>query len=328
MQNNNKIKYNSLNTLKGLACIGVVIMHCGFPGLFGKLVHYSFKFNVPVFLLISGFFLYCLLPQDEPVKIRKQLPKIFKMLLFSFVSYGLFFLALHYFVADVSIHQWLGEVFRLDAIIPKLFLGTFFNGTLWYLYALIWGYVLLLLISKWIPIRKITILAPILLFVHIALRTYVRAQGYEWYDASYFRSCILYAIPYILLGYTIAQNKDRILAWGKDYYWVIIAILGFLLQFVEYGIFKQSLDFYFGSIFYSVALFVLAVRHPSVKVNEALNYLGEKLSMPIYIAHLAVIELLLLCPMSPYLRPVLVVLCSIAVAYVWNMFFGKKKIVK
>lgn len=51
-----KKEYVSLNVAKAFACIGVIRMHCGFLGILGKIINYFFKFNVPVFFLIFGFF--------------------------------------------------------------------------------------------------------------------------------------------------------------------------------------------------------------------------------------------------------------------------------
>lgn len=318
MDNIKKVKYDSLNTLKGLACIGVIVMHCGFPGIFGKTIHYLFKFNVPVFFLISGFFLLGASCEMERGKIRRQLPKIFRMLLFAFCFYGAVSLIMNIIGPDAaSLSTWASEVFQPNLLPRKILFGTFFNGTIWYLYALIWGYLFLLLFSRWISIRRMLWLAPLLLCTHIVLRTYVRSQGYEWYDASYFRSFLLYSVPFILSGYWISINRQKILELKKEWLIVLIGLFGAVLQFVEYGLFGQSLDFYFGSIIYSFALFALAIRHPFAKVNRVLNYIGERLSMPIYIIHMFVIQMVGLFHLNEWIVPILAILFSIALAFIW-----------
>ena len=51
-----KLRWNSLDCLKGIACIAVVLIHYNFPGDFGLAVKSFCRFAVPVFLIISGFF--------------------------------------------------------------------------------------------------------------------------------------------------------------------------------------------------------------------------------------------------------------------------------
>ena len=49
-------EYKSLNTLKGVACITVILLHCSFPGFLGRFIGYFMRFPVPVFFMISGYF--------------------------------------------------------------------------------------------------------------------------------------------------------------------------------------------------------------------------------------------------------------------------------
>lgn len=318
MKPDQKIKYDSLNTLKGLACIGVILMHCVFPGVFGKTLQYLFKFSVPVFFMISGFFLAGADGGDERRKIRRQLGKLLRMLLFAFCFYGVVTLVMNSLcIEDFSASAWLAHIFRPSILPRKILIGTFFNGTMWYLYSLIWAYVLIALLSHWIPIRRALWLAPVLLCLHVLSRTYIKAQGFEWYDAAYFRSFILYSVPFILAGYWVSVSRQYILRQKHDWPLLLVAIVGGSLQFVEFTLFKQSLDFYFGTILYSLALFALAIRHPHTKVSRAINYIGEQLSMPIYIIHVFVIRLLVLAEMSQWIRPILAIVFAIALAYIW-----------
>jgi hypothetical protein len=127
-------------------------------------------------------------------------------------------------------------------------------------------------------------------------------------------------MPFILLGFLIAKNMNSLIIIKKNTL-IIVAIGGALFQFIEYYLFKQSLDFYIGTIFYSVSLFILAIKNPFKKYNFIINYIGEKLSMFIYIIHMTIIIFLSrICStysISPNLKPILAVLLSILVAQVY-----------
>lgn len=51
-------KNRCLNVLKGVACIGVVLIHIQFPGVTGLVVEKLSRFAVPLFLIIAGFYAY------------------------------------------------------------------------------------------------------------------------------------------------------------------------------------------------------------------------------------------------------------------------------
>ncbi len=48
----------TLDFVKGIACICVVLMHCEFPGYLGTLVQCVSRFCVPFFFMISGYFCF------------------------------------------------------------------------------------------------------------------------------------------------------------------------------------------------------------------------------------------------------------------------------
>lgn len=81
-------EYFSLNAVKAFACTGVILMHCGFPGIFGKIVIYLSKFSVPVFFMISGFFLYSNETDVIRKRLRKRIPKIGCLLFAALILYG------------------------------------------------------------------------------------------------------------------------------------------------------------------------------------------------------------------------------------------------
>lgn len=310
----------SVNTLKGLACIGVVLMHCNFPGLLGKVLLYFFKFSVPAFFMISGYFLFPSSNNQINNKLSKQIRKIAKLLFFCFVFYGILDFVFRCYTNDcISPKKWLFDVFNISLLPRKVIFGTFFNGTLWYLYALIWSYIVLKRFYK-VFCSKPLVWAFILIFLHIFTRLFVKSQGYDWYIANYWRSFLFWGIPFILLGFSIAKYKKNFIMMNS-YLLIIVSFFCFLLQFFEYYCYKQSLDFYFSTILYSLSIFILAIKKPNKKISIFLNYVGRKLSMYIYIIHMSVISILSYTVFSfvtsPYEKPFLTLLLSICVAQLY-----------
>ena len=72
--NMKKIEYHSLYVLKALAALFVLMIHFEFYKR--QYLEPIFKCGVPVFYIISGFFLYSANPISERGKIRKGMKKI------------------------------------------------------------------------------------------------------------------------------------------------------------------------------------------------------------------------------------------------------------
>lgn len=325
-----RFKYDSLNTLKALACIGVILKHCQFPGFAGRVVAYLMKFNVPCFFLISGFFLYSLSETSVIDKSKRQIAKILKLLAISFILYGPVFCLIDCLGPNnLTFNEWFTEELGWHKIPQKILVGSFFNGSLWYLHSLFWAYVLLIITSKFFKPSKMLWLAPVLLILHIILRIYAKIEFADIYDAAHWRSFLHYALPFMLLGYTCAKYKEFILSRLSDRVLIAIAVIGCMMQFGEYAIHKQSLDIYFGTIFYALALFAIALRHPKEKLNNFLNYVGEKLSMPIYIVHVGAITILLTINayyhINPWIMPFLAIILSYVFALIWRRIADKQK---
>ena len=72
---------NCLNMAKGIACFFVVFMHIPFPNTFGIVVKKIGEFAVPLFYMISGFFLWK--PELKEVKLGliKKINRLFNVCL-------------------------------------------------------------------------------------------------------------------------------------------------------------------------------------------------------------------------------------------------------
>lgn len=66
-----KTRNSTLNALKGIACFSVIMLHCAFPGMVGKIIYGIARFAVPMFFAISGYYVYSCNSKD----VIQRLPK-------------------------------------------------------------------------------------------------------------------------------------------------------------------------------------------------------------------------------------------------------------
>lgn len=207
IKSNKKQENLCLNFIKGLACMAVVQMHCSFPSPYGRVISYCLLFAVPVFFFTSGFFAYY---EDATVacdKIKVKIKHIFKLTVISECIYFLFSLVTNFF--DNNIQEFFVSTFSIKNILSAVFLNIpIFNGTLWFLYALLFSYIALYFVYKFNLFKICYFLSPIILILHVVIRPMLKS--YEWYNAAYFRNFILYGFPLLIIGYWLRENKDKL----------------------------------------------------------------------------------------------------------------------
>lgn len=279
-------RYDSLDLLKGIACIIVVLFHCPLPGKLGELIIYALRFPVPIFFMITGY--WSVNKSDEWIK--KKSIQLLKMILYSELFYGVCKTMIHVFIYHQSISEWLHQSI-LSNFVQKILFGSFFNGVLWYLYAAVWVYIIMILLRKIKIVNSTTgnvILIATLLAVQIAGRYYVQ-NHYDIERYVYlFRSAVAFGLPCTLLGGVIATHEDRItyIFRGKRIFLFIMA--GNFLIIAEYLYNKQFMDYHLSTFFISTGLFLFAIMYPQMNKNcifRMLIKIGKEDSLMIYIIH-------------------------------------------
>lgn len=315
-------KNSCLNFLKAISCIGVVLMHCSFPTPYGKYISYLCMFAVPIFFMISGYFAY----YDSQNIVKSKLPKkmfhIFKLAVISEMLYGVWAILKRYLW-----HQEISLEINVK-IIAKLFTGTFFNGTLWFLYALFWSYVVLYIINRFNLYEISYKLSPIILVIHVIFRTY--AKNLPWYNIMFFRNFIFYGLPFVMIGNYIHKNKEKFCERITDKMCLLGTVFGVCLTVAEYLISRQALDFYIGTIIMVCSMFMYAIKNPEKKINLILCIIGDKISMYIYILHILAIDIsqgignILNIRFYEWIKPVNAITISLILGFVCRIMFNLK----
>lgn len=302
--------------LKGISCLTVILFHCPIQGLVGDAIIYALRFPIPIFLMISGYYS---LRKDTYLK---SAGKTLRLLLFGeLVTASVMEVC---FLTGITDTNPVDVFLKTDWIKTVLF-GSIFNGTLWYLYAMFWGWILLFIISK-IPhgfsILKCNIIP--LLVVHIFGRMLVTKYSDINETVYLFRSTLLFVVPFFMIGRLIAEHQEPILEKLKGFRVLLLMTASAFLIIIEYVIWHQFMDLQVSTIFVSVGMFLFALQYPDFAPSKLLISIGH-ISQYVYIFHIPVIILLnsILVRVVPdtlatRVLPLFVMLCTVLVSYGYN----------
>lgn len=308
----------------------MVFLHCRFPGVIGDLIIYAFRFPVPIFFMITGYYSY----GKDRTWIFKRALGILKILLLTELFYGGWRVVtvLH---DNGSLSLYLSTLEGVQHPFRTFFCGTVFNPILWYVYAVFWTYVIFYLFG--IGRYKIWsyALIPVLLCGQIFGRFYWQ-NHYDINQAIYwFRSAFLFGLPLTLLGSLLAEKAQWIKEKCSLFKAFLITALGGGIMVVEYFVSGQYMDFHLSTIFISVGFFVMAMTFPAADSKglfSVVAYIGRRLSMWIYLLHMwcsSVLDCLRGRIAGDYesvyvwLKPILVCLFACLVAFAINGFQDK-----
>ena len=290
-------RWNSLDALKGIACLAVVLIHYNLPGDPGVIIKTVCRFAVPVFFCISGFFLVGEKPLTDE-RVVGKLRHVLGILLGAGIFYALF-TPLWYSLAQPG-WDMLGfayERMRAGKLV-KLVISNdpLVYAHLWFLMALAYCYVFTLLVfPRGRGLKAAGVLGLVLLTLYSLMQEFggvlgipvsVGIPGVEErvmiYNIFLFR-----ALPFFLLGTALRRRQ----AWAENLRvptWVLLALIpaGCVLAVVERFALRES-QFFLGSYVTVAAMFLLALRYPNGG-GKVLSYVGRELSMYVYILHIAV----------------------------------------
>lgn len=250
----------------------------------GSLIIYAFRFPVPIFFMITGYYSY----GKDRTWIFKRALGILKILLLTELLYGGWHMA-EALLDNGGLSLYLSTLEGFQHPFRTILCGTVFNPVLWYLYAAFWTYVIFFFLGTLRHRRWSYVLIPVLLCGQIFGRFYWQ-NHYDINQAIYwFRSAYLFGLPMTLLGSLFAEKAQ----WIKDKFnfpqAFLITVLGGGVMVAEYFVSGQYMDFHLSTVFISVGLFMMAMTFPAEKpggVFSGVAYIGRRLSMWIYLLHM------------------------------------------
>lgn len=334
---------NTINFVKAIGCIGVILIHCGFPGYIGILFATLARFAVPFFTAISGF--YLLNRNIQYIGTTHLLHKIIHILkiIASAELFALCFSIISGFVMNHDIATSFARYTDTAGLLKLLWDNTPLTYVhYWYLYAMLYCYITVLILCKVASEciveknRKKISLCALFLFIAFYLMNIISNSklpfdflisiGRDDNLSAIYNLFIFRSLPFFLTGvslkfYERQISAARILSKRRL---VFIMFIGAILSCLERSLWGD-MQIYIGTYLIVLAAFIFCIKYPN-GINKKIEWIGKELSMIVYIIHISVMEVVIWIgtsfslnniPLYHWSRPIVVIGISLLCASVF-----------
>lgn len=274
-----------LNFLKGISCFGILYMHTGYDCMISSIISCIVRFAVPLFFMISGYYIYNSNRQIVAQKLPKKTKHIFKMTAFSMILYLIWdgMISPILFGGTIDFIGYLEKIFSWDKVWKLIIFNQW--GILWFLFALLYCYLILIPINKYDWYGKAYISIPILLLILIFGRGIIQYFELIPEDVNiiYFRNFIFMGFPFFMTGNLIHKYEKQILSKIGRHNMVMIVVAGIAISCVERYI--VVLELFVGTLIATFYMFIYALKNQDNKVIALIAKIGKEYSMAMYIGH-------------------------------------------
>lgn len=278
-------RYYSLDALKGICALLVVLFHVPIPGKVGQIVILFAKCAVPIFFMISGYFLGKKHDTEKIlISIKKQLLKIIKLALCALALYLIFCLVLSY--KDIA--GYLNSFFGINGLIRLfVFNEPIAGGHLWYLFAYIYALIILYWIVKYKKEKYMYIYSIIGLVVYLTFGKYSNIFFGREFNYLYIRNFLFDALPYVSIGYYLANKDLSRIKNSKLMCVIIISTVALILEYTLLNYFNVNTVYnnYLFDTSLAISVLILCINNKNIFKDSFLYKLGNKDSLYIYIIH-------------------------------------------
>jgi hypothetical protein len=178
--------------------------------------------------------------------------------------------------------EWLSLNFNYTTPIKYIVFCTIdFAIPLWYLIAMVETYFVWYFLVKHKKEHCVMFAIPFLFVFKVVLTTYCETMRVPWMFKMNF---LTEAMPFFLFGYYLRSKED----FFKSIPYTVLLLTMFAgCAFAAYNVaFDVPVKmFSLGTLFYSLAVFVIAIKLPNKSYCKPLEYIGDKLSLNVYIFH-------------------------------------------
>ena len=291
-------RIDSLDTIKGLALLAVVIIHIrgnflttqGLDNGFFDLVLFSIsRFGVPVFFLTSGF----LLKKKFEERSERQYTKnyIRKLVFYYILATSLYFIlqiSLLFIEANTGLtlpRDISMETSLIDGLYEFLYTGTIVRGSLWFFSALAISTGLIYISEKFSVFNALLGLSIIFHIVGILANSY-QVIGLNLPA----RDPLFFGLVFTSIGFKLAEkNLDRITDYsveiaGFSAIFLLLNIVENMLLMGSTGISFVFQDYSFFTLPFALSVFLLALSKPGLGSDTRFNVYG-KFTLLGYIFH-------------------------------------------
>ena len=285
---NDRKRYDGLDFAKFLCAFMVIAIHVTY---FGKeYIDSLATLAVPVFFMITGFFYSSTQKSNRE---GTQIKKVAGLFLFSNLLYFVWkifkCILLHESIADY-LHSLRSLKLWIDFMV---FNESMFSGHLWYLGALLYVLVIILLVDKYSDRKKLYKVIPLLLAINLIFGSYSILTVEVRLPHTWTRNFLFCGLPFFLLGDAAREKAGK--ATNGQY--VAVAVASAVIIIAE-TVFLRSTgdlfngDFFAGTSFLAYSLFALFLKNrriSDVPLLYSIAQLGRHTSTITYIIHPIVI---------------------------------------
>lgn len=289
-----------MDIFKGLACIGVVLIHVVFPGTIGIFVRALGRFGVPLFFCVSGYWLSSKEEIDSR-NISRKLRHIIHLIIGAEIFHFIFSIIFNDLTDSVKRAAFLEKYFSVGWIERWIIINTSpVYAHLWFLYALAAIYFLILVFVKnKKQLRILALAVPFLLIGIILMQEFSflnlipisipfvgMSKTFFWAHTIFFR-----AIPWFLMGVVFRDYSKIIKKIPLNLPVLATLIIIFEISAGIESLYFNTAQFYVGNIMATVVIMIVCCKYPHIHCKP-LECIGGELFTWIYICHISVYKTL------------------------------------
>ena len=334
---------NTINFVKAIGCIGVILIHCGFPEYIGILFASLARFAVPFFTTISGFYLLSKNTQSiSTSNLLRKIVHISKIIAYAEL-FALCFAIISGFAMNYDIVKSFARYTNTTGLLKLLWDNTPLTYVhYWYLYALLYCYITVITLYKVAPKcifgKKISLCALFLFIAFYLMNIISNSElpfdflvpiGQDGSLSAIYNLFIFRSLPFFLTGVSIKfyERQIRAIRILSKRMLVSTIFVGAILSCLERFLWGD-MQIYIGTHLIVLATFIFCIKYPD-GINKKIEWIGKELSMTIYIIHISVMEIvnwvgasfgLNNIPLYYWLRPIITIVISLLCASIFFSF--------
>lgn len=280
---------HSIDVMRIVMAFLVVVIHVPFAGMAGDVFITYGKTAVPFFLVICGYFLY----REDSSEMMKRLIKQTKRIFIFFIAANVFYAGVFAVYLRVTKGSFDGmkECFTAKSLTDfALYNLSPFSEHLWYLGSLLYALLIMLLLNKLKLMKFAMFLAPFLVAAYVVLSHLGIGTPVQ------LRNALFVGLGYTMMGMLIRRFEKKILDHkaAAPILW-ILSVICVVTAIVELMGYKQGVAVPFVSCEILIYLIVLlCLKYPDFGKDTFAEWLGRECSLPVYILHIAVLQLMLM----------------------------------
>lgn len=264
-----------IEIMRFIACVVILLIHCGLPGRSGNLLDHFGRFAVPFFILTSGYF-------SGVENLSEKSGKKAKQMLFIIVVHGslcLLWNCINSYLSIGSFTSWIKPYLTLKHL--RYFIlynrAVFINSAFYYLFMMLYVYAFCQIISriKHISIHHIYVIASCLF-----LMGYCRYQftSVEWFVVGNF---LFTGIPLFFLGHFFHAKQQIFRTMkGKE---IPIILFGLFVTYLEANMLNGTY-LSIGQITIASSLLCFCINNSNAN-GGILAFFGSRCSLYIMLYH-------------------------------------------